>query len=140
MTLYLEDGSGGMTPEALAEARRTIDGDFPGGIGGYRAPGVNIRYLTPDIVPVTVHATVTANGDVVNEMDLLAVPEEAAGAVRKFVNGLKTGEPVLVSDLIVVLRRLPILANARVSLPAADVVIRRNQIARYEECVVTVEK
>jgi len=139
MTLYLEDGSGSMTPEALGEAKRTIDGNFLEGIGGYRAPGVNIRYLTPDIVPVTVHATVTANEDIVRDMDISVVAGEVTEAVRKFVNALKIGQSVLVSDLIVVLRGLPILANAHVLLPASDIAIGRSGIARYEDCVVTVE-
>jgi|GEM_PF-1229954 len=138
MTLFLEDGSGGMTPEALADARNTIDGNFLEGIGGYRPPGVNIRYLTPTIVPITVDVTVHTNPDLVKDIDLSVVIAEVTETVRKFVNGLKIDESVLVSDLIVVLMRMPIIDNVRVSLPTADVEIRYDQIARYEGCAVAV--
>ena len=138
MTLFLEDGSGGMAPGALAEAKRVIDGDLPNGVGGYRAPGVNIRYLTPEVVPVSTQVTVTVNRDVAGGVSLSVVADEVTEAVRKFVNGLKINESLLVSDLIVVLRRLPILSNALVSLPSADIEIRHDQIARHEGCVVTV--
>jgi hypothetical protein len=47
MTVYLEDGSGGMTTEAIAQVKAKIDGDRTKTNGGYRAPGINIRYLTP---------------------------------------------------------------------------------------------
>jgi len=140
VTLYLEDGSGGMTPEALADAKRTIDGDMSRNIGGYRAPGVNIRYLAPGIVPVTVGVTVYTRYPAVNEMDVAAVQSDVTEAIRKFVNGLKIGEPALVSDLIVVMRRLSILDNVRVSEPSEDVAIRPDQIARLESCEVTVAR
>jgi len=139
-TLYLEDGSGGMAPEALAEARRIIDGDFLGGAGGYRAPGVNLRYLTPEIVPVAAKVEVSASRDMVEQLDTASLEGEAAAAVRAHVNGLRIGEPVLVSDLIVALRRLPFLSNARVIWPETDVWINKDdQIARHESCGVEVE-
>jgi len=140
MTLFLEDGSGGMTPEALAEAKRVIDGNMREGIGGYRAPGVNIRYLTPETVPVTVRVTVKPARDVAGEADRSVIADEVIRAARKFVNGLGIEESVLVSDLIVALRRLQIISNVRVSLPAEDVAVSRDRIARYESCEVTFDE
>jgi uncharacterized phage protein gp47/JayE len=138
MTIYLEDGSGGMTPDALAEAKRIIDGNMAKEIGGYRAPGLCVRYLTPGIIPITTHITVTTERDIANDVDQSVVANEVIEAARKFINGLKTGQSFLVSDLIVVLKRLPSLSNVRIPYPANDITIQPNQIARYEDCVVTV--
>jgi len=138
MTLYLEDGSGGMTPEALAEAQQIIDGNIALEIGGYRAPGLKVRYLTPAIIPVTTHITVTTERDIANEVDQSVVGNEVIEATRKFINGMKIGKSVLISDLIVVLKRLPSLINVRIPYPADDITIQPNQIARYEDCIVTV--
>jgi hypothetical protein len=139
MTLYLEDGSGGMTQEALAEARRIIDGDIAAGVGGYRAPGLKIRYLTPGTIPVTTHITVTTDRDIANEVDQSVVANEVIDATRKFINGLKIGESFLISNLIVALKRLSSLSNVRILYPVNDIMIQSNQIARYEDCIVTVE-
>jgi hypothetical protein len=138
MTLYLEDGSGGMTPDALAEAKRIIDGNLAKEIGGYRAPGLCIRYSTPGIIPITTHITVTTERDIANDVDQSVVANEVIEATRKFINSLKIGQSFLVSDLIVVLKRLPSLSNVRIPYPANDITIQPNQIARYEDCVVTV--
>ena len=139
MTFYLEDGSGSMTPEALAEAKRIIDGNLASGIGGYRAPGINVRYLTPEIIPVTTHIKVTTDIDVANELDESVVANEVVEATRKHINGLKIKESFLVSDLTVVLKRLRFLSNVRVTYPKRDIKIQPDQIARFGECIVKVE-
>ena len=139
ITIYLEDGSGGMTPEALARAKDIIDGNIIQGIGGYRAPGVNIRYLPPEIVLVSFRITVTMENAITHEIDTPVIANEVAETVRNHINGLKIGESVLLSSLIVVLKRLPSLSNVRPTFPLEDIPIRSNQIARYEDCIVIVE-
>jgi hypothetical protein len=139
MTLYLEDGSGGMAPEAFADAKRIIDGNIAKGIGGYRAPGINIRYLPPDIVPVTLRITVAMRGTIVNEVDTPVVENEVKEAIRNYINGLKIGEHLLLSALIVVLKRLNSLSNVRPTFPLEDIIINPNQIVRYKDCDVQVE-
>jgi hypothetical protein len=138
MTLYLEDGSGGMTPEALTEAQQIIDGNIAQEIGGYRAPGLKVRYLTPDIILVTTHITVTTERDIANEVNQSVVANEVIAETQKFINGMKIGKSFLISDLIVVLKRMSSLSNVRIPYPANDITIQPNQIARYEDCIVTV--
>jgi hypothetical protein len=138
MTLYLEDGSGSMTPDALAEAKRIIDGNIAQNIGGHRAPGVNIRYLTPEITPVTLGVTVETERDIAVEVDESVVASAVLEAARTYINGLKIGKSVLISDLIVVLKRLTCLSDVKITYPANDIIIQTNQIVRYEHCAVTV--
>jgi len=122
MTLYLEDGSGAMKDEDMERARLLME--------GYRSPGVLIRYLPPDMVGVSIKAVVSADRDAASAVDSAFIATQAAQALRDFVNARRIGEPVLRSDLIVELRRLPILSNAAVIEPAADVAIEPHQIAR----------
>jgi hypothetical protein len=138
ITLYLEDGSGGMTDDALAEAQRIIDGNIPKDIGGYRAPGLKVRYLTPGIIPVTTHITVETERDIANDVDESVVASEVKESIQKFINAMKIGKSVLISDLIVVLKRLPSLSNVKITYPENDIIIQPNQIARYADCIVTV--
>jgi len=139
MTLYLEDGSGAMTEQALSEAKKLIDGDVIQNICGYRAPGVNIRYLTPEIIPITVYVSVTAEYDVANEVDESVIVNVVTETIQKHINSLKIGKNVCTSDLIVVLKRLHILEDAHITFPTEDTIIELNQIARYEDCVVKVQ-
>jgi uncharacterized phage protein gp47/JayE len=139
MTVYLEDGSGGMTPEAIANVKKKIDGNMTSDNGGYRAPGINIRYLTPDIVPVTLHVKVTTDTDVTNEIDESVVVFEVIEEIRKFINGFKIGESVLLSDIIIVLKRISyVVDDVKVISPVENISINIRQIARLEDCIVTV--
>jgi uncharacterized phage protein gp47/JayE len=137
MTVYLEDGSGGMTDDALAQVKAKIDGDRTKNNGGYRAPGINVRYLTPEIVPVNLKIEVATERDVTNEADESVVIYEVTEAVKKFVNGLFIGQSVLISDVIVVLKRITYIDD--VKLPDEEnITINTNQIARFQSCDVTV--
>jgi uncharacterized phage protein gp47/JayE len=138
MTVYLEDGSGGMSAEAMAEAKAIIDGQGTAAHGGYRAPGINIRYLTPEIVPITLHVHVTVDRDIVNDRDESVVVSEVKDTVQKSINAMHIGEAVKRSDIIMVLRRLYYVSDADVLSPTETMGITNRQIARYEACIVSV--
>jgi uncharacterized phage protein gp47/JayE len=136
MTVYLEDGSGGMTPEAIAQVKAKIDGDRTKTNGGFRAPGINIRYVTPDKININVHVHVTTKQDAVNDIGESVVIYEVTEAVKKFINALKIGDSVLISDLIVVLKRISYILDARIP-DQHNIAINTHQIARYQSCTVT---
>jgi hypothetical protein len=138
MTFYLEDGSGSMSPQDLAEAKRIIDGNIVKGVHGYRSPGISIRYLPPEIIPVTVHVTVKKNKDIASD-DLNDIKNEVINEVKKYINGLIIGESVQRSDLTVLLKRLSTVRDVEITFPTANIEIDPNsQIARYFDCIVTV--
>jgi uncharacterized phage protein gp47/JayE len=95
--------------------------------------------LTPGIIPAATHITVETERDIANDVDESVVANEVKDAVRKHINARKIGKSVLISDLIVVLKRLSSLSNVRITYPVNDIIIQPNQIARYADCVVTVE-
>jgi uncharacterized phage protein gp47/JayE len=137
MSVYLEDGSGGMTDEAIAQVKAKIDGDRTKQNGGYRPPGIHVRYLTPEKVQVTLNIIVTTTHDAINDMGESVVIYEVTEAVKKFINSLLIGQSVLISDLIVVLRRLSYIADAKIP-DQENVDINTRQIARFQSCNVTV--
>jgi uncharacterized phage protein gp47/JayE len=138
MDVYLEDGSGGMTSEAIAAMKAVIDGTGANTDGGYRAPGINVRYLTPERAAVSVEVTATAERDVANNMDESAIAEAVRAAVEKFTNALEIGRDFVISDLIVALKQIVYLYDVKITAPAANIIISPSQIARYESCAVTV--
>jgi uncharacterized phage protein gp47/JayE len=137
MTVYLEDGSGGMTEEAIAQAKAKIDGNRTKTNGGYRAPGIHIRYLAPDMVQINLNITVTATQDVINDLGESVVIYEVTEAVKKFINALLIGQSVLISDLIVALRRMSYILDAKIP-GQENININMRQIARFQSCDVTV--
>jgi uncharacterized phage protein gp47/JayE len=137
MTVYLEDGSGGMTDEAIARVKAKIDGNRTKANGGYRAPGVHIRYLTPEKVQINVNVVVTTTQDVINDLGESVVMYEVTEAVKKFINALLIGQSVLISDLIVALRRLSYIIDVKIP-NQENVSVDTRQIARFQSCNVTV--
>jgi uncharacterized phage protein gp47/JayE len=137
MTVYLEDGSGGMTDEAIARVKAKIDGNRTKTNGGYRAPGIHIRYVTPEKAQIKLNIAVTATQDVINDVGESVVMYEVTEAVKKFINALLIGQSVLISDLIVVLRRMLYILDA--NIPGQENInISARQIARFQSCDVTV--
>jgi hypothetical protein len=137
MTVYLEDGSGGMTDEAITQAKAKIDGNRTKANGGYRAPGIHVRYLAPEKIPVNLNILVTVTQDVINDMGESLVAYEVGEAVKKFINSLLIGQSVLISDLVVALRRMSYILDAKMP-DQENITISTRQIARFESCNVTV--
>jgi uncharacterized phage protein gp47/JayE len=138
MTVYLEDGSGGITDEALAKVKKTIDGDETSGNGGYRAPGINVRYLPPEKVPVSLHVQVITEYDVNNDIDVSVIVYKVTEAVKKFIDNLSIGQSLLVSDLIVLVKRILQIEDVEIIAPESNIEIAPHQIARFKSCEVMV--
>jgi uncharacterized phage protein gp47/JayE len=139
ITVYLEDGSGDMPEKGFELAKAIIDGDGTPTNGGYRAPGISIRYLAPEKIPITLKVKVTTTEDVTNEIDESEVIAEVQRKTKGYINGLKIGDQFVRSDLTVVLKRIIYLKDVEILLPTANIDIAKNQIARYADCDVGVE-
>jgi uncharacterized phage protein gp47/JayE len=137
MSVYLEDGSGGMTEEAITQVKAKIDGNRTKTNGGYRAPGIHIRYLTPEKAQINLNIIVTTMQDIINDFGESVVIYEVTEAVKKFINALLIGQSVLISDLIVVLRRLSYIIDVKIP-NQENISINTHQIPRFQNCNVTV--
>jgi uncharacterized phage protein gp47/JayE len=138
MTVYLDDGSGGISDLGKELVKKTIDGDGTPGNGGYRAPGINIRYLSPEKEFIDLIIDATTVQDVTNEIDESVVISDVQKKTKEFIDGLKIGESLILSDLIVVLRRITYLDDVRIKAPEENIIISADKIARYRNCTVNV--
>ena len=139
ITVYLEDGSGGMPEKGIEQAKAIIDGDGTPRNGGFRAPGINVRYLPPEKIPISLKIKAVTSQDVTNEIDESVVIEDVTKKAKEYVNGLKIGKKFVKLDLAMAVRSIPYLDDAEVLLPTANIEIAKNQIARYQDCEVIVE-
>jgi hypothetical protein len=140
VTVYLDDGSGGISDLGVQLVKQLIDGDGKTPeTAGYRAPGINVRYLSPEKVFINLRIKATTIQDVTNEIDESVVINDVQKKSKEFINNLKIGETFIKSDLIVVLRRITYLDDVKIEAPAENVVIQSDQIARYQNCDVIVE-
>jgi len=139
MTVYLEDGSGGMPQEGFDIAQAIIDGDGTPSNGGYRAPGIHIRYLAPEKVPISLIIKVVTTQDVTNEIDESVVIAEVQKKTKEFINALEIGKELVLSDLIVALKRITYIYDVKIVSPVENPEIAKSQIARYQDCQVIVE-
>jgi uncharacterized phage protein gp47/JayE len=139
ITVYLEDGSGDMPASGFELAKAIIDGDGTATNGGYRAPGIQVRYLPPEKIPIIPKIKVVTTEDVTNEIDESEVKDEVDRRTKEYINGLKIGEKFVRSDLTVALKRIIYLSDVEILLPLANVEIAKNQIARYAGCEINVE-
>ena len=131
MTLYMEDGSGGMDNDKLAAAKKLVDETRP--------PGINIRYSEPEIIRVSVDLRINPQRAAARNTASVFFETEAAQAVQDYANSLKIGEPFLLAGLIVALKTKPVLDNVRITSPENDILVKTGQIIRYGSCNVTVE-
>jgi uncharacterized phage protein gp47/JayE len=138
MTVYLDDGSGGISDLGKDLVKKMIDGDGTSANGGYRAPGINIRYLSPEKEFIDLIVNATTVQDVTNEIDESVVISDVQKKTKEFIDGLKIGESLILSDLIVVLRRITYLDDVKIELPEENIVISTDKIARYRNCTVNV--
>jgi hypothetical protein len=138
MTVYLDDGSGGISDLGKNLVKKMIDGDGTPQNGGYRAPGINIRYLSPEKEFIDLIINVTTVQDVTNEIDESVVIEDVQKKTKAFIDGLKIGESFILSDLIVVLRRITYLDDVKIESPQENIVLEKHKIARYRTCIVNV--
>ncbi|GMO51846.1 MAG: hypothetical protein Pg6C_16880 [Treponemataceae bacterium] len=138
MTVYCEDGSGGMTGEAITAVKAIIDGTGTREDGGYRAPGINVRYLTPEKVPVSVSLEVTAEREAVINIDDAAISVEIIKAVKNHINALEIGRDFVISDLTIALKRISYVYDVKITAPSEKTIITDDKIARFETCDVTV--
>jgi hypothetical protein len=138
ITAYLDDGSGGISDLGKELVKKTIDGDGTPLNGGYRAPGINIRYLSPDKIFIDLVIDVTTVQDVTNEIDESVVISDVQKKTKEFIDGLKIGESLILSDLTVVLRRIFYLDDVKIESPQENIIIENHEIARYRDCIVNV--
>lgn len=91
-----------------------------------KAAGVDVDIIEPTVVSVNVTATVTVESG----YDVAATKLLVEDNLRTYLNGLGVDDDVYVSELIRVIQDTEGVQNSTVTIPAADVTIATNQIAK----------
>lgn len=138
ITVYLEDGSGTISPTLIQTIKEKIDGDNTG-LNGFRAPGINIQYKAPEIIEVSVTVSVSVAYDIRNdEIEQSIIGKQVSKQVQKYINGHKIGEDFFISGLLVDLKSLPLLVDVKVENPTEDIEVSDTKIIQYKDCTVNV--
>lgn len=127
-TVYVDDGTGGMTPELELAVNDVINGDDTEVNQGARAAGINIRVLAATAVPVNVKCRVS-----IYRVEDATAMFEIRNAIEEQINGLGINENVTITDLILRLRRLSYVKDCEITEPSANIEIGINQIARFND-------
>lgn len=125
MSIYIDDGSGGATEETIEQVRRVIEGDDTEENPGHLAPGINIRVLEPEVVPVHIEMKAIAYS-----VDTEKAREEIRSLVVDYVNGLTIGKTVVLSEIITKVMALNYVKDVVITSPNTNIKPAIHQIAR----------
>lgn len=120
----------------IQQCQKIIDGDpsdratYP----GYRAAGVLVRVLSPEIVWMTFQANITVLAGF-NQTD---VASEVTAAVSNYINSLSVGEDVILNELRERCMAVVGMYDINVSTPTENRVILDSQLSRILSSAITV--
>lgn len=133
-TVYIDDGTGGLTTKLKNEVEKVIDGDNTSAYPGHRAAGVIGRVLNATVVPVTLKLKCYTY----RIEDAKAIIE-IKQALQDEINSLGINENVVLTSLILRLRRLSYVKDVKIEEPVDNVKIGISQIARFESAEIEIE-
>lgn len=120
----------------IALAQKIVDGDptdranYP----GYRAAGVLVRCLVPQILLQNIEVTLfLADG-----YDGATVRTQVSEAIKLYINGLSISDDVVLYELVERTMAIPGVKNCSFVRPTGDVVILDDQLARATDANVVV--
>lgn len=111
----------------------SVISDVEDAVDDTRAAGIEVDVLEPTVVAVDV----TTNIDVETGYDTALVEEDVEDNLRDYLNTLGVGDDVYVSELIRVIQDTPGVQNSTVTVPAADVAIDDDEVAKAGTITVT---
>ena len=126
MSIYVDDGSGIATPETIEAVKLAIEGDGTALHQGHLAPGVNVRVLPPQTVPVNFILIVD-----VYRADLAEAKAEIQRLIADYVNSLTIGKPVVKSQILARITKLSYVRDVKIISPEGNIEPDADQIARF---------
>jgi uncharacterized phage protein gp47/JayE len=133
MSIYVDDGSGSATDATLAAVKLAIEGNGTSAYKGHLAPGVNVRVVPPNTIPIYYTAIVE-----VYRADLEEANAEVRGILAEYTNGLTIGKSVIISEAISLIMKLPYVRD--VKIPQENIELQSDQIARYTDADIEIRE
>lgn len=125
-TAYIDDGTGGLTNELKTQIEQKIEGDGTSVNPGYRVAGVIGRVMNATAVSVDIKIKCWTYRTEKTKA-LLEIENE----LRNAINELGINENVVLTSLILRLRRLGYVKDVKIYSPEDNIKIGLNQIARF---------
>ena len=135
VTIYVDDGTGGMSKELQLAIEDKMNGDDTSANPGQRPAGVFFRVLSATPVPVTLDVTCY-----IYRVERAKAESEIRQALEEEINGLGIAEPVVLTSLILRLRRLGYVKDVKINAPSDNITITKSQIARFETATINLEE
>ena len=135
-TVYVDDGTGSMTPDLKIEIVDLINGTDTEENPGLRAAGTNVEVTTatPVYIPITVTATIY-------RVEEARIRNDITTKLQEYINGLGIHENVVLSSIIVLLKQIPgitDISGLTVDGGTDNKIIAVNQIARFQSVDITI--
>lgn len=113
------------------ETQWVVDGkvDDPDNYPGIRAAGVQVEVAESVTIPISVELDVTSREGI----SLSSIANDVKSAVSAYINTLKVGDDVIISDIIHDVKNVQGVFDVRVTSPTANVAIADNELARVNE-------
>ncbi len=128
-TVYVDDGTGAMTPALKNEITDLINGTDTEENPGLRAAGLNVEVTTATLVPISIEVTAT-----IYRVEEARIRSDIATKLQEYINGLGIHENVVLSSIIVLLKQISgitDISGLTVNGSTDNIIIDVNQIARY---------
>lgn len=134
VTVYVDDGTGVLTPELKNRCIDLVNGDDTEENPGLRAAGINIDFQSAAIIEITVELTAT-----IYRIEEARVTNDITMKLQEYINGLGIHENVVLSSIIVLLKQIAGVTDVSglsINGNTDNIIIGVNQIARFYEAVV----
>ena len=125
MSVYVDDGSGAASEETLTAVKLAIEGDGTPQHQGHLVPGVEIRVLPPQMIPVHVSVIVE-----IYRADIQGAEDEVKRIIAEYINSLKIKKKVICSEISARIKKLPYVRDVKIISPAENITTGSDQIPR----------
>lgn len=130
-TVYIDDGTGKMTESVRKEVDKVINGDNTSEYPGMKACGLNVDIEEARIVEINVDVTCT-----IYRTESNVALNDVKQALEEFVNGKGIGENIVLTDVVMKLRKFGYITDVnelRINNDVKNIEIGEDSIARLNE-------
>lgn len=135
-TVYVDDGTGQLSPALKNEIEDLINGTDSEENPGLRAAGINCEVTAATIVPISIVLTAT-----IYRVEVARVQNDITVKLQEYINGLGIHENVVLSSIIVLLKQIPgvtDISGLTINGSTDNIIISEKQIARFYSAEITI--
>ena len=135
-TVYVDDGTGQLSPALKNEIEDLINGTDTEENPGLRAAGINCDVTAATIVPITIELTAT-----IYRVEEARIQNDITVKLQEYINGLGIHENVVLSSIIVLLKQIPgitDISGLTINGSTDNIIISEKQIARFYSAEITI--